>query len=70
MTSCWQAKTEDLDGNAAMHQLSPATAALLESLPDTPASLALKSEYLAKANELRRGEYGNFMSKVRFLYLV
>ena len=49
-----QAKDE-LGCIAAMGELSPETAGLLASLPDTPSSLELKKAYLAKANELRRG---------------
>ena len=50
-----QAKQEQ-DEMVAFGDLSPSTAALLSSLPDTPNSLELKVQYLAKANELRRGD--------------
>ena len=51
-----EVKSEARAAQAPYGNLSPETAGLLASLPDTPNSLALKAEYLSKANELQRGE--------------
>ena len=53
----------------AFGELSPSTAALLASLPDTPNSMELKVQYLAKANELRRGDLGIVFKRIDYRHL-
>ena len=63
-----EAKREAGADLGTLHQqFSPETAGLLAALPDTPSSLQLKAEFLAKANELRRGaDCGNQLSLCLF----